>query len=311
MRKIVLIFFVVFTFNHVVAQFFDATKNWRRYRHEISAGAGISNYMGDLGGIDGNGVKFFLIDLEFSQFKTAYQAMHRYNISPKGAISQRFFYGKISGSDQLTAHPQRNNRNLSFQSKIFSYAVFYEYHILRSRPGHIYNLKGTKGTASNPIGLYALAGVGGFYFNPQADYNGQLVNLQPLGTEGQGIPGNPPKYSLFNVCIPFGMGASLRLPLNFKLSGEFLYYYTFTDYLDDVSGFYFDNDKIREFNGDVAAAMADRSIGGPPGWTTSGAIRGNPKNNDGYLYLIFSLTYTIKNKQSTPQRPEVHPFLKK
>lgn len=267
--------------------------------------------MGDLGGLDRKGVKVFLFDLEFSQFKQSFQCTHRYNISPKGALSQRFFYGNISGSDVLTAQPQRNNRNLSFQSKIFSYSISYEYHILRSRPGHIYNIKGAKGTASNPLGLYIFGGIGGFYFNPKADYNGTLVELRPLGTEGQGIPGNPPKYSLLSISAPTGIGATLRLPFNLKFGAEFSYYFTLTDYLDDVSGFYFDNDLILEYNGEVAAALADRSDGSNPGWTTTGAIRGNPKNRDAYLGLIFSLTFTFKTKNIAPQRPEKHPFLRR
>ena len=265
LRKIFSFFILVLITTHACSQFFDALRNWRKYRHEVFIGAGVSNYMGDLGGIDRKGVKFFLNDLEFSQFKNSFQGSQRYNISYRGAINQKLLYGKISGSDALTGQPQRNNRNLSFESRVISYSVSYEYHILRSRPGHIYNLKGAKGTASNPLGLYVFAGVGGFYFNPKADYNGQLVALQPLGTEGQGIPGNPSKYSLFSVCVPMGVGATLRLPYNLKLGSEFTYYFTFTDYLDDVSGYYFDNDLIREYNGEIAAAMADRSTGGPAG----------------------------------------------
>jgi len=312
MQKVVFLLFFSFSIiPSVKSQFFDASRNWQRYRHEVYLGAGVSNYMGDLGGLDRKAVKVFLFDLEFSQFKNSFQGSHRYNISYRGALNQKLFYGKISGSDALTAQPQRNNRNLSFESRVISYSISYEYHILRSRPGHIYNLKGAKGTGSNPIGFYVFAGFGGFYYNPKAEYNGEMVELRKLGTEGQGIPGNPSKYKPFSICVPTGLGATLRLPFNLKLGSEFTYYFTFTDYLDDVSGFYFDNDLIREYNGDVAAAMADRSIGGPAGWTTAGAIRGNPKNNDGYLSLIFSLTYTFKSKKFGPQRPDKHPFLRK
>ena len=38
-------------------------------------------------------------------------------------------------------------------------------------------------------GSPSFVGVGGFYFNPKAKYEGKWVSLQPLGTEGQGLNG--------------------------------------------------------------------------------------------------------------------------
>lgn len=311
-RVFLLILFSVFLTSAGFSQYFDAQKNWRRYRHELTIAGGVANYMGDLGGLDGPGIKYFIVDLEFSQFKKAFQVGYRYNLSYKTAMSHKFFYGSISGSDALTGNPNRSNRNLSFQSNVYTYNANFEYHFIRSRPGHIYNLKGAKGLNSNPFGLYAFVGVGGFYFNPKAELNGTLYELQPLGTEGQGLPGAPKRYSRFNVNVPVGYGVTFRLPFNLKLGAEFSYHFTFTDYLDDVSGFYYDNSKIREAYGDAAAALADRSpANGPDIWTTAGAIRGNPKNNDAFLNALVTLTYSFYNRKAGPSRPTKHPFLRK
>ena len=265
--------------------------------------------MGDLGGLDTQGKEFFLFDLEFSQFKKSFACSYRYNAFKNASFHGKVFYGTVSGSDALTRQPQRTARNLSFKSNIIECSASYEYFIFKSKPGHLYHIKGTKATNPNPLSLYVFAGVGGFYFNPKAEYNGSYVALQPLGTEGQGISGKSKKYSRISVSIPTGMGMSLRLWLNFKLSMDMSYNFTFTDYLDDVSGLYFDNDQIRFFNGDAAADLANRADSSAPStWSQAGAIRGNSKNNDAFLSTVVSLTYTFMRKNPVPRRPKKHSF---
>ncbi len=85
------------------------------------------------------------------------------------------------------------------------------------------------------VGLYFFAGVGGFYFDPRAQFNNTWVQLQPLGTEGQGLPGGAEEYKNIQLCIPMGVG--LRRAFTKQWSGglELQYTKTFTDYIDDVS----------------------------------------------------------------------------
>jgi hypothetical protein len=63
----------------------------------------------------------------------------------------------------------------------------------------------------------------------------------------------------------------------------------FTDYLDDVSGVYVDWRDIRAIRGEVAAALADRSV--EPQIGEPGRQRGNGKNNDVYAFLGVTLHY--------------------
>jgi hypothetical protein len=80
--------------------------------------------------------------------------------------------------------------------------------------------------------------------------------------------------------------------------------YTFTDYIDDASTIYYDNDKLRAEKGDAAADLADPSSGENPNWTAAGSPRGNPKNNDHYLSIFVTFTYNLNPiTKKKPGRP--------
>ena len=79
--------------------------------------------------------------------------------------------------------------------------------------------------------------------------------------------------------------------------------FTRTDYLDDVSGNYYDKELIRTAYGDFASEMSDRTDGSRP-WTEPGAPRGNPDNKDSYFSLMVVATYTpfIRSYKATKRR---------
>ena len=60
---------------------------------------------------------------------------------------------------------------------------------------------------------YVFTGISMFSFNPQAKHGDTWFELQPLGTEGQGTIAYPDKkkYSLTQLCIPFGTGIKYDL----------------------------------------------------------------------------------------------------
>ncbi|MEO8734181.1 MAG: hypothetical protein ABI373_07610 [Flavobacteriales bacterium] len=74
---------------------------------------------------------------------------------------------------------------------------------------------------------------------------------------------------------------------------ELQYTKTFTDYIDDVSGIYYNNDSIAAARGPVAAHLADPSLGDIAGQTATGQQRGQPKHKDGYMFLKFDLHYKL------------------
>ncbi len=66
-----------------------------------------------------------------------------------------------------------------------------------------------------------------FSFNPQArnvdplaENKDHWYDLQPLGTEGQGLTGQPVLYSLTSFSIPFGLGLKVNFLRNFSFGAE-------------------------------------------------------------------------------------------
>ena len=53
-------------------------------------------------------------------------------------------------------------------------------------------------------------------------------------------------YSNFAICIPFGFGIKKAFHSTAGIKLEASYRFTNTDYLDDVSTFYYDRDKLRD-----------------------------------------------------------------
>jgi len=258
----------------------------------LTLGIGVTNFLGELGGRNAIGAAF-IWDLEMSKTKPALSFGYHYYLLQNVSLRFNATYGVLAGDDALTQEPFRQNRNLSFRSSLFEGQLCVEYHPLIENSGHTYDLRGVQSNARGHLGLYFFAGVGAFHFNPQAQYNGNWVDLRPLGTEGQGLAGGPAEYPLTGVCIPMGLGIRKALDKKFTLGLELQYTKTFTDYIDDVSGVYYNNDSIAAYRGPIAAHLADPSLGDIPGQTDTGQQRGNPDHDDGYLFLKISLNYKL------------------
>lgn len=276
----------------VNGQYFRNSNYWKTHRNELTIGLGISNFLGELGGRNQIGSPF-IWDLELSQTKPAVSIGHRYYTFEKQAIRTNFTYGVLAGNDNLTTEVFRQNRNLNFKSDVFELQVVYELHFFKEQLGHVYDLRGVKGQKSSRVGLYVFAGVGGFYFNPTSLLNGTYVELRPLGTEGQGLEGGPEEYNNFQVCIPMGVGLRKALTKQWSAGLELQYTKTFTDYIDDVSGVYFDNEVLEGVRGPIAAYLADPSLGKVPGQSNTGAQRGDSSDLDAYLFLKAQFHYKL------------------
>ncbi|MBK8490300.1 MAG: hypothetical protein IPL49_05165 [Saprospirales bacterium] len=245
-------------------------------QEDLSLGfsVGISNYQGDLtpqgissfGRTSPTGALFLRI-LHSDFFNT------RLNIQ----------YGTVEAHD-ADGGPGRVSRNLSFKSHIWEAALIEEVNLLGFHPG-----------TRRFFSPYLFGGVAVFHFNPTTEYLGQVVELQPLGTEGQGIPGYSGKYSLFQVAIPIGGGLKLGLGKDATLSIEVGGRKLFTDYLDDVSGPYADSRVLLKGNGPLSAALGNRMgeyYNSDP-VNTPGAPRGNPKYQDWYFFSTVSLAFAL------------------
>lgn len=283
----------------------------KKYRWEACLGIGATNFLGELGGanqIGTNGVK----DLEFSLTKPGISLNTRYRKGRYWGFKGGFYWGQVWGYDYLTQEKYRNNRNLHFKSNIFEFSLMTEFYFTKERPGHIYKYKKLKGWRHIDAQFYMMGGIGGFYFNPKAAYNGVWIPLQPLGTEGQGIKTGMKKYSRVSVCIPVGIGVKYALDRRWGIGLEVGMRKTFTDYIDDVSTVYYDANEIAANNGNLGAAAAWFSNPGTgnitaannggidPTWV--GQQRGDASDNDAYMFMHLTVNYKIGKFRKTKSK---------
>jgi hypothetical protein len=125
-----------------------------------------------------------------------------------------------------------------------------------------------------------------FYFNSTASYNGKTYGLSKLKTEGQGYSSDRPIYSQRVLDIPFGVDYRQYITKYCSYGIELLAHKSFTDYLDDLSTTYYDNDLFRTNQGETAAYLADPNTSGVK--RSTGSKRGNPKQNDNFFAGSFT-----------------------
>lgn len=207
--------------------------------------------------------------------------VYRYNLHSRTSVRANLTYGKISGNDANSKELVNQDRNLSFTNQIFEFGAGVEFNYFPFQLGH----DRYKGTA------YVLAELAIFRMNPKAiTDDGNEVDLQPLGTEGQGTTLNSKdNYNLTQLSIPLGVGCKLSLGKMASINFEFGIRKTFTDYLDDVgSGSYVDPTELAALNGPLAAEMSNRSLSG-----SRYGKRGNSNTNDWYVFSGMMLTFRL------------------
>ncbi len=272
---------------------FSNAQRWKRQRYEISFGAGISNFLGELGGANQIGTHYFK-DLEWSMTRLALDLGLRYKLSNYFALKTHLAYGRVAGDDKLTTEFFRNYRNLNFFSDIYEFNVNFEAAFQQEQVGHRYRLKKVRGVRGYEIYSYAFIGFGVFHMDPKTNYQGNIIRLQPLGTEGQGLIASRNKYNLVQFCIPVGIGFKYTIDRKWGVGLELGIRKTFTDYIDDVSTTFFDFASYPEAN-PFSGLVADQSSHDPKyvQVTAPGAQRGDPRENDSYMFAIFSLNYKL------------------
>lgn len=210
--------------------------------------------------------------------------IYRYNFNDRISFKASILYNRLYAHDEDSGDNWQENRNLHFRSDVFEFSGQIEVNFLT------YEI----GDRNRPSTPYLFAGLALFRHNPQAEFNDRWVDLQPLGTEGQGIEGFEERYSLTQISIPFGVGFKFNIWRNLAGAVEWGMRRTFTDYLDDVSTVYVDEGILAEENGPLSAELADRSLVpvGPDG-TNAGMQRGESNRNDWYVFTGVMLTYKL------------------
>lgn len=239
---------------------------------------GASNYLGDL---SSNSSIVYMQETGFSG-----GVFGRYNFHYLGAIRLGFTYGNVSGEDANSSDRAIRERNLSFSTNILEGSLIAEFNI----PGYDpYNL-------SMPFSPYIFGGISYFTFNPETELDGTTYALQALGTEGQGIPGREEAYALNGIAIPMGIGFKYALTDLWNIGLEFGVRKTFTDYIDDVSTTYVEYSELLAANGEISAALGNRTgefLGTEPISVPTGTMRGDDSDSDWLFFTGITISYNF------------------
>lgn len=243
---------------------------------------GASNYWGDLSNNT----------IMLSQTHPSAGILGRYNVTPAFSVKGYFGYGRISGADSLGSSPYRKARNLSFYSDLYEFSIQGEINLVRNTPG------------TRKLIPYIFGGIGVFNFNPKTVYHDTVYELQPLGTEGQGttLYNDRTKYALTTICVPIGVGFKKRVGRSISVGIELGARFTFTNYLDDVSGTYADARIVGGSNGAIAQKLSDRSGEKNPPEYGNIFREGDPRGykafkiSDMYFMGGLSVTYIFRNQ---------------
>ena len=252
---------------------------------EIGLMGGVMYYHGDL-----NNVHFKNSNISGGLF-------YRYNINQRLAFRINFLYGNVDAADSDARDPVKINRNLSFKSSITELAGMMEFHYYKYSPG----------SKLHWFSTYLLTGIAYFRMNPKAKLGNVWYELNALSTEGQGLEGGPKRYKLDAFAIPVGLGAKFNIGKRVSISVEYSIRFTFTDYLDDVSGTYFSSDRLEKEVGNVTVQLADRRIDKTAPvqdatGQTLGLQRGDPSRNDWYGFAGLFFSFRIGKDPNTCAR---------
>ncbi len=249
--------------------------NAQHNQMSLGFGLGSSQYLGDLAE-----------DFNYKHISPSIDFGVGYKFSEKALLELSYLKTSIFGADSLSKDASRLQRNLSFKSKINELNLIVEY--------EPFTLFSRKGFAFSPV---IKSGIGVFTFDPIAVLNGKEYALQSLSTEGQGLPNSTVSpYRLLETSLIYGFGLKLKYKniceFAFDISPRVLK----TDYLDDVSGYYYNSDAIRRYVSNEAAQLSNRTLGFTPGeeqFPNNSIMRGNPNKNDQFIISNFKFRYFI------------------
>ncbi len=243
-------------------------------RIELELMAGLSKYAGDLN--RGN-------------IKPAISLSGRYKLSGFFSVRGGLSFAQVSGTDKKGGQDDLRMRNLDFQSNLIEANVVVEFNFFDTEEFILYP--------------YAFMGVGGFHFDPYtSDKSNVKTKLQPLSTEGQGLPSYADRkpYNLTVICLPFGGGVKKIINDSWTVGFEIGFRKAFTDYLDDVSTTYPDCETLTSIKGDKASELSyrgDELMGRTDDCPPAGFKRGNSSKKDWYSFAGFTISWAFGKRE--------------
>ncbi len=261
--------------------------NAQRYNLGFGVRAGVTNFLGDIGG--GDVARNFVYNLELKDTRWSAGAFVRYRFHPLFAVQGSYTYARIQGMDSNSENRARRGRNLNFTNDIHDVSAKFEYYPQILSVADV----GFRGRYRTDFQTYFFAGAGILIHNPKGQIGGtgQKYKLRPLMTEGT-------KYSPVAFQMPYGGGFYFTHKRIHRIGFEFSWNWTFTDYLDDISGVYADPSAMAA--DPLAAQLANQwvSQGNVPDAVQygPGSPRGDPTDRDNYMLMTISYSRLFRTK---------------
>mgnify|MGYP001266507176 CR=1 FL=1 len=240
---------------------------------EIGLSLGGSYYLGDLN------------TTHFNQPLASAGLVIRRNIDERFVYKAEAMYINLKSDERQSEDTIAFNRGLHFRSPVYEISGQLEFNFLPYQPG-------------NPLYTWTpfiYTGISIFHFNPQAENkNGEWVDLQELGTEGQGTTTFPNrnKYSLIQFAIPMGLGMKIAVNESFNILLEYAVRKTFTDYLDDVSTTFVGGNGTTY---PIEMPIESQEMSDPMGTHSKDLQRGDPDKKDWYSFAGITLSFKLNN----------------
>jgi len=238
---------------------------------EAGAGLGVGHYFGDLN------TDFNLGDPGINVYGAV-----RYNFSNRWSTRAAVSYMRVSAQDNDSANAYERARNLHFRSPLLDASLGMEFNFLPYDHGSRDNF-----WTPYVFGSFMVAN-----FEPQAELDGEWIDLRPLGTEGQFLG---EEYYTTSLGLSYGIGIKFDITYEWSINVEFNARQLFSDYLDDVSTIYPDPEDLEDARGPEAVRLSDPSLI-IPGVNElplgqEGRLRGNATDNDQAAGLTVGLFY--------------------
>jgi len=234
---------------------------------------GFANYNGD--------IQQRKITLD--QAKSAISVGGTIEITDQLALRGDYSFARLRGDDKKNKRADLRERNLNFETIIQELAMVAEY--------DIFNLNQRK------LSPYVFGGIGLFHFSPYTyDAAGTKYFLGGLGTEGQGIIPGRDVYKRTQFNFPIGGGIKYALSDDIRIGFELGLRVLKTDYLDDVSTTYIDENRLLAGKGPKTVELAfrgDELKVNPKPYPAEGTQRGNSNANDFYYFGMFRLDFRL------------------
>lgn len=211
-----IVFLLAFTFVLQVGN----SQLWKLRRVELTAGAGLTHFSGDIGGYPRSESLLGLRNLSLKQTGLDLSAGIRYRLLVDLSVRANVAFGYFHASD---AHGAYKSRDYASTTAFLEPAILGEFYILRNKLENSYLFVRGKRDANHSffssVDLYVFAGIGAIYYDATPN-----PVLFPLATERTGLA----------PVIPVGIGAARNTMGNKNFGIEAGARYVFSD---EIEGF--------------------------------------------------------------------------